>query len=878
MPRTKLSLTLLEQSTALHFGLFLKMLRHRHRIQQLQVLAHLPNWTQASYSRVESGLIAPAFDQLVPIYTALRDAGVELTTQDRQQFLTLARLRIEKKKSYLEPKTDQDWDELRLILSRLDHAAQPPTARREDLARRPDLLDIRHLIGRTDWLASVILCLQEAFPKKLLVLQGPAGIGKTPELYRIARHFLSVAPPRPHVIICPFPYVEDHPEPENALDQLLSVLMAELGPPDAAMQAATLAVRTTFTMRCLEKTASRVLVFVDNAEHLVDTKGQLVSCWKTFLERFLRSQHQATLVLATREWPGWQHGEQAFVAERLIPPLTVDESVELLQKLGLAAVPSSNLQQASEAMGGVPLCLEWVASLVQKPLLLDRWDDLDDLDEQENESGEVLTRRLQRLLDDPALFGGPIADRLSPLLVGILDGRLSEEAVEVLQALALARIPLGQAALQHICPRPSLLKELRTLSLLTTHQQRVQVLPMVAAAIRSRLAPEQQQVIETRLIEALQRWLDHGTMSNREMGAVIAELVALFMRCHRLLDAASWLIAYGWMSFNSGYGPPLARLFEEIMQSEEWHSSPDTECGGLLLHYILPPFLGKTFDRKQRAEDYQRILALGDEGKVTLSATTKKELIRIPMVYHMNKQQFEEAIAILEAGVVRLEPSRQTDIDIQTSQLAFRAMILAKWSDYLEEQGAMEAASSMQEEAIALFRQCCTTIISSHEALPLKSHLLKKRLSSYLNYLGYRLSRNKQAAEALGFLEQSIVLGKQGYCNFGALAAAYGDMSQALMELGRYEEALIFDEKAMAEVQRCADSGDTFSQNELWVYRVNRGRLYLRLGRIDEAEALLQEAEPHIQPDRYVYRLFARRAIDEIKRQRSQAPSQQETR
>lgn len=118
-------------------------------------------------------------------------------------------------------------------------------------------------------------------------------------------------------------------------------------------------------------------------------------------------------------------------------------------------------------------------------------------------------------------------------------------------------------------------------------------------------------------------------------------------------------------------------------------------------------------------------------------------------------------------------------------------------------------------------------------------------------------------------------MGEQGYCNFGALAAAYGDMSQALMELGRLEEAIHFDEKAMTEVQRCADSDDAFSQNELWVYRVNRGQLYLRLGKIDEAEALLREAELHIQPDRYVYRLFARRTIDDIER-RSQASFQQE--
>ncbi len=145
-----------------------------------------------------------------------------------------------------------------------------------------------------------------------------------------------------------------------------------------------------------------------------------------------------------------------------------------------------------------------------------------------------------------------------------------------------------------------------------------------------------------------------------------------------------------------------------------------------------------------------------------------------------------------------------------------------------------------------------------------------------LNYLGYYLTWNGQTAEALTYLEQSIELGEQGYCNFGVLAAAYGDKSQALMELGRFEEALLFDEKALAEVQRCAESGDALSQDEVWIYLVNRGRLYLRLGRIEEAEALLQEAEPRIQPHRSIYRLLARRALAELKQQHSQPSPQQE--
>jgi tetratricopeptide (TPR) repeat protein/transcriptional regulator with XRE-family HTH domain len=862
-----------DHHAAIHFGAFLKSLRGRHSVRQLQILAHLPGWTQATYSRLESGEIAPAFDQLVPIYTALCEVGLELYPRDRQQFLTLARQRIEIKKTCREIKTDQEWDALRVTLSQFDHSAithEMASPLQERLLSRPHLMETRHLTGRVDWLASVILAMSVPFSKKLMVLRGPTGIGKSSELHRFAQHFL-MSESRPHLVFCVFPNVEQHTEPENALDQLLGSLLIEIGSPDASMQGATRKIRMAYILNCLEKLSRPVLILVDNAEHLLSPDGYLDVCWKDFLMQFLRRQHHALLVLATKEWPGWYEGEGMFVAERAIPSLTVDEGVTLLQNQGLAAVPIEYLQRASEVVGGIPLCLEWVASLAKKSLWLDSWSDLDDLsDEQEGETADVLTRRLLRLLEDHALFRGDIADRLSPLLERIMMQRLSAKALAVLHLLSFANVPLGKAALQRLCPRPSLLKELRTVSLLTAHQQRVQVLPMVAALVRSRLPDEQHRQLEEQLIEAYLRGLDDGEMSDKEMGVTIAELTTLYLKHHRLLDAADLLIAYGWMSFNLGYGPRLGRLAEKIMQRFDWKLTPESDCGGLLLYHILTPFLGKAVDSEKRATDFQYILILADEGKVSLQPTTTMDPIRLLMVYHMDHRRFEEAQSILTAGMARLEPYLDIDIDVQVFSLARRAALLAKWSDHLEEHRVMENVASMREEVIALYRQCCVVVSNTVEVSPLKSRLLKKRLSAYLNYLGEHLTRNGQAAEALPFLEKSIELGKQGYCNFGALAAACGDKSLALMELGRLEEALLFDEKAMIEVQRCAESGDTLSQNEVWVYHVNRGRLYLRLGRIDEAEQLLREAEPRLQPNRSVYRYIARKAIKEIEQQRSQ--------
>src|SRR5258708_32808175 len=127
-----------------------------------------------------------------------------------------------------------------------------------------------------------------------------------------------------------------------------------------------------------------------------------------------------------------------------------------------------------------------------------------------------------------------------------------------------------------------------------------------------------------------------------------------------------------------------------------------------------------------------------------------------------------------------------------------------------------------------------------------------------------------QHAEALQAIEQAIHLHEQGFGQIGVLAASYGEKSQIVMELGRLQEALQFDEKAIVETQRCVETGYGPSGEEMWIYQVNRGKLYLRLGRVEEAEKLLQEAFSHIPARRRIYRMFAKEALEEIAQWRSQ--------
>jgi transcriptional regulator with XRE-family HTH domain/tetratricopeptide (TPR) repeat protein len=864
---------------SLQFGALLKTLRHRYGLKQLDILAQLSGWTQTTYSRLESGELAPAFDQLPALYSALYQAGIELTPYDRRQFVTLARERIEAKRSRQEHRTEREWDELRLTLAR----AEPKTEKQEDRVSllKPSssstfLRETRHLIGREDWLRSVLALLDDALPKKLVMLQGPVGIGKSSELHRLASHLLSIEVPRTRIILCDLPATEHNVEPESALDIFLATILAEVGPPGSVMPIASLSMRITFALEALKQTSQPTLLLLDNAEHLLDTRGRLAPCWEQFLVQFLHSQHRATLFMATKEWHGWPGRDGQFIAEITVPLLMLQDSVALLQRLGLESIPIEYLQAISERVAGIPLCLEWVARLAQNPWELDEWWDLSSkLERDEQNRPNTITQRIIQLLEEPTLLGEHLATHLTPLLQSILDNHLSKEALHVLEHLSVVTVPLGEAALQQFCPRPGLLKELRDTSLLTVAIGRVQVLPMVAALVKKQLSPQQRQLLEEQMILALTYWIDDGRMSNSEAGAIISELATLYLKHYRLLEAAELLIRYGWLSFNQGYALHLTRIATQAMERFDWHTTHENECGGLLLHYHLSPFVGQAIDIQKRWRDYKHIQEITIAGNVRLQPLTEIHIIHHLLLCDLNIFHFEEAQALLDASSQRFASLQSSHLELQLAFLEEQAFLFGRWSEALEEKGKLQEAKIHREKTISYYRQC-NSLLFAHlksEDTDLKKSLLKKRLTLSLNNLCYQLNRIGRYEEALQMVEQCIALKEQGYTQFGALAAAYGEKSQILASLGRFREALLFDDKAITEIQRFARLGHSASQEEVWIYHVNRGCLYLRVGRVDEAEQLLKEALPNIDPRRSVYQMFAKDALEEIRQWRLQVPS-----
>jgi len=733
----------------------------------------------------------------------------------------------------------------------------------------PLLAETRHLLGRQEWLASIVALIQAAIPKKLLVLHGPIGVGKSSELNRLAHAFVQQNTSQVMVLSLP---AREPRNPEASLDLFLGMLLSESRaapfPADASRQT-----RIKLALTTLAERPQPSVILLDNAEGTLTEEGTLAPCWEALLTCIVRGQHQATLILATKEWPGWPGRDPQLVAEIPVPPLTLEDSVLLLQRLGLESVPLTALKTISQRVACIPLCLEWIAKIAHDPLVHDAWEDFEVQEETSPESHLDAVQRLTRLLEHPTLLGEHLASRLTPLLEHILDQHLSPDARRVLEHLAVVGIPFGKPALYVFCSRPAWLKELRNASLLTAYTNRIQVLPTVASTVKARLSPEQVYELEERMIEALTRWVENGNISDGEAGHVVTELAGLFLTHHHLLDAAQLLIRCGWMTFKLGYGPRLALLAREALDHEDWHRTAESECAGLVLIQLVFPFLGKSIETNEYV-NFQCIRDAFLEGTLVLQAATEGYVVHLLLLHSMNDLRFTEAQAILDVYYRHLK-AHYIHPEQHESWLQKQALLFGTWCEHLEERGETEQARAMREQTIALYRERAALLADQQGTSRLKQSLRMRGLASCFSYLGYHLHRMGSYDEALQMIDQAIRLQEQGYGNIGVLASSYSDKSQILIGLGHLQEAIMFDEKAMAEIQRCAVAGDAISQEDRWTYVVNRGHLYLRLGRVEEAEQLLLDALPHIHAGRRKYRMFAEESLHEIEQWHRQTVSPQ---
>jgi tetratricopeptide (TPR) repeat protein len=825
---------------------------------------------------------SPAFDELPVIYGALKEAGVRLSLRDRNLFLDLARQQFETKRTHKVQKSPQEWEDLRAklaVIDKLPDVSSVPFQVGSSRAVPSSRMEISHLVGRESWLDSLYAAIAGRPPLKWMILQGPPGIGKTSELHRIATYFQQHVP-RYYVVLCQLPEREREAiGPDMALELLLSDIVEGTGPLHASLPMEGLQARVKYVLDGLAQADRPVLILLDNAEHLLDEQGDLVPTWRQFYKRFVQARHHASLVLATKEWPTQFTLETQWSRPSMVPALSHDEGIVLLQRLGLQDLPEEQLGQVVEAVGGVPVCLEWVSELMRDPLLQGDWSAFEDEDDDavvsSGKAGRV--QRLQHLLEDASLFGGPIATQVTPLLNRVIR-RLSAAALAALHDLSVAPLPLGGPALKRLYRDPTPLQELRAASLLAAYRKRVQVLPMVAAQVRQQLSPSSRRLAEDRLIEALKHWLERGIADTREKGVVLTELACLLLRHRRLLAAAELVLYHGWLSFHAGQIRRLARRVQQV-RADRPMSSPESdieaESGALLVHYYLAPYLGEVIVAEQRRADYERMYAWVTTGQLKVEPLMEVHLVDHLMLSQVYEDRYEEAQRLLEGCFARLEPLLPDDVELHATLLSKRASLYSEWSGWGESQGKVEEVKRKRSQSIEAYQESFALLqrAGHREGLsPLQQDTIKKKQATVLNNLSYQLNRAGRFAQALQHIDHCIVLKEQGYADLDSLAASYGEKSQILAALGDFAEALRLDERAREEIGRSADAGDTRSQADRWVYRVNQARLYLLIGRASEAERLLRGILPIKTPRRRIYKVLAEEALREIESARAALP------
>src|SRR6266700_3404226 len=245
------------------------------------------------------------------------------------------------------------------------------------------------------------------------------------------------------------------------------------------------------------------------------------------------------------------------------------------------------------------------------------------------------------------------------------------------------------------------------------------------------------------------------------------------------------------------------------------------------------------------------------------------------MINRMNADRYEEAQRILEGSFTRLTSLLPDDAELHATLLSKRASLHSEWSGDEESQGQVEEMKRKRSQNIEAYQESLALLQSAEqqEGLhPLQRDTIKKKQASVLNNLAYQLNRAGRFSEALESINHCIDLKLNKYADLDSLAASYGEKSQILAALGDFEEALRFDELAREEIGRSADSGDTRSQADRWIYQVNQALLYVLIGRDDEAERLLQETLPVKTQRRRMYKVLAEEALREIEDAKAASP------
>ena len=881
------------------FGAFIERIRRRNRIQIKEIADLFPfylneqvcgkKWDRFTYTHlVGERKRRPRMQELLPLYRCMVRAGVHFSPAERNRYLLLARQIIEELPKSAPFPAEGRWAALLDDFVAFDQLPrEAPLERRGAhsdgirLIPRTSALqeERRHLVGRDNWVHDMHKHVSSDPPKKLVVIQAAMGAGKSSALHLLRRSLEEQGGYHLFFFACASPV---DMTPEEYLDRFLAGICASLG---VALQSEeddqpTFLQRIQSLLLHLAQTGTQTILFVDNGEVLVEQQGQLAACWQRFFLDFVQYQHAATIFFATKEWPGWKGRNRTYVTLNRLPPLPPEAGAIIWRRMGFDDVEEALLQQVSIRCGGNPWLIELRASTLQ-----DMSFDIEDEGwlEQEVSPDNAHTQLIKRLLRQPrALFGSEADQETQQMLQEVISTHLSPQGLLLLDILARSPLALPLHSLKATIPHvEEAFEELQHASLVDLdtkfYTQHAQLLPVVSeAALQRHNSEERKEALEQMVCQIYAQWLKQGIPSDQEKSGVITELIVSSLKQARLLDAAERLLTSSWLLARFGHATRIARMAYALTARESWRSSPEQECGGLLLRYHLAPFLGLKITAEARTIAYQHIYTALLQQQVHLQVPTELYVVHQLMALHQDALRFHEAEILLDQTFERHSEMERTHPHRFASLLGRKAALFGAWSEYVDERKEHEQAVALREMAITEYHRCIVLWEQCEEREPAsKRSSYKYRRARHLNDLGYYLRKQGMFEQALSAIQQSLDLKTAGYVEPGSLATSYSEKAQCLAALGKFRQALHFDQLAGEEIQRAAATGNSLLQEDMGVYLIERGLLYLRLGKLKEAETLLKPASTNLSDDRRSHRAQAQEGFAEIRQWRRASPGEQ---
>ncbi len=582
-------------------------------------------------------------------------------------------------------------------------------------------------------------------------------------------------------------------------------------------------------LQAIGTVTTRLVILIDDTQTLLEQDGELSPSWQHFLNEVIEHNHQATLFITTRVWPGWTERKDSYLFQTGLEALSPETCIQVWRRLGYLDEQEDILRQAAELCEYNPRMMEIVAHNFSKlvyPFGWSSWNEAIDTNEQQG---------LARFVRDPHYLSNAMMDAY-PLIDEIVTTRLSPDARQLLTILAVSSLPLPAPLLTFLTQHPQrCVKDLMRVSLLARDPDRLHLLPLVAESVLQQLSQEERTSIEERLIAAYQRWMREGSYRDeQEQAMVVAELAILHLKHHQLLEAAELVIGYGWLLYAAGHARRIARIADSSVRSPQFYSE-ENEAGSLLLRLRLKRFF-KDWKDFQHQQAYLQLYEIMSQGRIQFKPRTTLYVIHHQLRSLVDQKRHSEAYLLIKEEGDRNEDLRRNDPITYVELLDRQAYVAGRWGDHLDAEGEREKAFQLRQEAVTIHLQCVAQLRRyEHFAPPLlHSHILyqKARMLHDLSFYERVLGDKK----AMIHIEESLSIKEAGYSVPGSLAITYDDYAHLLAKQGKYQQALHYSDLALQLTQRMVEAKISAASSQKGMLLVNRGKLLLQLKRFEEAQ------------------------------------------